>query len=94
MEDCLILRRFLSMELLLHAHAAASEDTIEQLLRAIFHAELTDQTELQYLLDSLHWRPKCNLYVITFSNGGQVPSIPFFDSLEIYLRLLPGKPWL
>lgn len=90
-EDCLILRRFLSMELLLHAHAAASEDTIEQLLRAIFHAELTDQTELQYLLDSLHWRPKCNLYVITFSNGGQVPSIPFYDSLEIYLRLLPGS---
>ena len=89
LDDLLILLRFIALS---YCWPGASQphDTEDGFLHAIFNAEIADNTEYETVLSGLGWQPKQNLYVLVFSNGGQLETTPFRSILQRYLDLLPG----
>lgn len=90
MDDCLLLLRFIAMSV--HGeHTQAESETVEDFLLAVFHAELPDASTFAQITARFGWKLKPNLYVLIFSNGGQLSGVAFRDSLQYYLSLLPGS---
>ena len=89
MDDCLLLLRFIAMSVQ-GENVQTEKETVEDFLQAVFHAELPDSSAFAEIRARFGWKLKPNLYVLVFSNGGQISGIAFRNSLQYYLSLLPG----